>query len=185
MVEWTKICFILEQAVKDGKDAVIPKDAVQEFYIAVHRLAAQARLRACRKVFRHIQKISEGGFWLSFAPGQSLITVHLHTGFKNRSIQKLYKYLNKYYQYTESPNDITGNLKLCLTVDGSCVWVDFINESMCGVTQGYKDRVQQWSISNSVARAIQTDSDIVMWGLFYELTGDSEPFLVSLEDRVF
>ena len=184
MVEWSKICFILDQAVKDGKDAVIPKDLVQEFYIAVHRLAAQARHRACKKVFRHIQKIGEGSFWLSFAPGQSCITVHLHTGFKNRSIQKLYRYLNKYYQYTESDNNITGNLKLCLNVDGSQVWVDFANESMCEDEPSYKDMVRAWSESSSVARAIKTNSDTVMWGLFCELTGDSQPFLVSLEEML-
>lgn len=185
IMEWVRVCSILHKASTAGCDAIIPKDCVSELYVTLSKLAEKERFKACKKVYDHINKLGKESLWVLFEPTSGTITIRILPGFRNKTIIKLYKYLNQYYEYTEDIDVHTDNLRLYLQVEGSPVYVTFESYAYKEVAQVYKDNVKAWSVSHNVGKAIRSDSDIIVWNIFRMVTADPDPFMIGLSDQVF
>lgn len=180
MTEWSNIFRILEDAMIKKSDAVIPSYMVKDMYADMYWLYSKAKIKACKKVYKDIMKLGQSSFSVTPLIDNRCVVVSLLGGFRNKDIRKLYEYLNEYYLYTDDVNTSGGRVRICLQVDGTCVYVKFDTSVIKEVKDSYRDMVRVWSVYSNVGNALRDSNDINMWGLFYEIAGDSDPFMKSL-----
>lgn len=183
MIEWYNICKILKEATDSGCNAVIPAQDVPEFYYTIQKKAINAQSKICKKVLKNIQDVGGNSVW-AVSLGVDLIKVRIRGCADMSELKALYEYLEKYYRYTEDLSAESENLIINLRVKGSEIRVTFDSYAYTGVSEDQRTNVRMWSRHTSVGKSICSDSDIIVWNMFYQATGVI-PFLVGLSDVIF
>lgn len=171
------IAKALEIAQESGTDVVIPNEYVRELNAIVCEIIAKIRYKVLEKFYKKLRKICGESFWVTLSPQYECVRLKLLCEYKNDNVRKVYKYINKYYQYTDIELRENGNLMLYLLCKGVPIYVSFDVSDSFSVPVNYRDKVKAWALDYEVGEYIKSDSDIITWVTISSIVGDNAPFM--------